>query len=308
MKAILLAAALFAILRTAAPNTGSPLRVFMAYWPWISCGALLGVITAITASWIGLRALPWYVRLLVILVVGAAAGATLEFFPALGMLADLVQSQPDVTNGFNFCTTMAFTLAMAAWLAVALAAGWTLRARPQPIATQDAVGTDAPPRRSLVRVATWGVAASVLAALGTVYWNLLPPQPPRIELPNPNGYDEIIKATGLLNWNAIPGQDIEETSVENCRAFAADNQKVLALVRRALQLPSHTPVVYDATQFSLVGIQNFREMARALVAAARAAAADNRHGDAARIYVDIMRLGPALPMVESPSTPWLATH
>ncbi len=144
MKAILLAAALFAILRTAAPNTGSPLRVFMAYWPWICCGALLGVITAITASWIGLRALPWYVRLLVILVVGAAAGATLEFFPALGMLADLVQSQPDVTNGFNFCTTMAFTLAMAAWLAVALAAGWTLRARPQPIATQDAVGTDAP--------------------------------------------------------------------------------------------------------------------------------------------------------------------
>jgi len=302
MQMVLLAGGVLALVRFVAPSPGSPLRTPLDYVPWIATGLGLGVVTAISSSLVGVRLLPWYVRLLVVLVLGAMTGVALARFEnGLGMFADYTSAgMSDPARAFNYCVTVVFALALAGWLALSMAAGWTLRARPtwKGIVSDTAAAVEiAPRRRRLANVMSWGIAGCVLAFLATAYWNLLPPQPPKVELPKPNGYDEIVKATQRLNWTAIPGQDVEETKAENCRAFAAANAAVLAEVRQALLLPSRTPIVYDWNQFSgttLVGIQHFRELARALVAEARGASADGRHGDAASVYIDILRLAPAL--------------
>ena len=130
--------------------------------------------------------------------------------------------------------------------------------------------------------------------MGHLYWNLLPPTAPTIALPNPNGYDEIVLAGKGLNWAAIPNQGADEAGMDACRAFVQVNAAPLARLRRAFAMPCRNPVVFDAVYRFIGSNQEFRSVARALVAEATLATAEGRHADAMNSNVDILRLAPAV--------------
>ncbi len=145
------------------------------------------------------------------------------------------------------------------------------------------------------RVVLAGVALAGGWLLGSFYRALLPPSVPTLEpLGGPNGYEELVRIAGRMNWNAIPFQDVYDSTPATCQAFVADNAERLATIRSALAGPSRCPLEYSSAALAarqLVAIQKMCELARALVAERRARAAAGRPREAAECDLDIVCLG-----------------
>jgi hypothetical protein len=131
--------------------------------------------------------------------------------------------------------------------------------------------------------------AAILAVTGLLIFNAARPLPTIRPLPNPNGYDALVKAGEMA---AIETGDFNEMKLEDLRAQTAKNSGALQAARIGLQEDCAVPL-----QFSLNVSQHLPELAdckrlaQAFVVEGELAEMENRPGDAVKSYLDTIRLG-----------------
>jgi hypothetical protein len=133
------------------------------------------------------------------------------------------------------------------------------------------------------------IAAPFIFLLGLLlFWDAepLPPIPP---LPNPNGYEDLVKAGNMVS-NDFDNYD--GFSSANLRELINEHAEVLQTAESGLQQKCRVPLDYSpdpsAFQDRLAAL---KRLAHAFVAEGRLAEMENRPGDAARFYLDTIHLG-----------------
>jgi hypothetical protein len=136
------------------------------------------------------------------------------------------------------------------------------------------------------------LASVVIVVLTTLMVLLLavgrtPPPPP---LPNPNGYDDFLKAAALLT------RDVGNASTlghEALRALVSTNSESLRLLRLGLTRQCALPA--DSAMTNIPGMLSdlvaMTRLVQLLAAEGRLRELDNRPADAAQSYVDAIRFG-----------------
>jgi hypothetical protein len=134
--------------------------------------------------------------------------------------------------------------------------------------------------------------SSAFVAVAILIWLLwpAPKENPAPLLPSPNGYDDFLKAGQMVaGWFG----DYARMSKEELRFLISTNQEPLRLVRLGLgrdcQVPTEDSMAY--IQRHLNDLSSIKRVAQLLSAEGRLAEAEGRHGGAAEIYVEIVRLG-----------------
>jgi hypothetical protein len=146
--------------------------------------------------------------------------------------------------------------------------------------------------RTLLLMLVGGVGL-VLVALIALTVSRPPPLPP---LPNPNGYDDFVKAGAMLANNP-PGSELVDMGEDELRtAFATTNlsrfREALARTRVGLGRVSQVPLDYSATSGThFSDLPRFKQLAFLFSAEGRLAEMENRSSDAAVSYLDAIRLG-----------------
>ncbi len=117
-----------------------------------------------------------------------------------------------------------------------------------------------------------------------------PAPTPDLPLPNPNGYDQFIKAGGLLRGDAGLYTTMSE---EELAALVATNAEALALARSAFTNECRVPVKYSVAYISthINDSAAFKNLALAMTAEARLAELQDHLSEAAKDYLDVIHLG-----------------
>jgi hypothetical protein len=111
-----------------------------------------------------------------------------------------------------------------------------------------------------------------------------PAPPPPIKLPNPNGYDDLVKAGEMLvgdlpecYWNNLDDECLDDT-----RAYLEANSEALKMVRLGLSRESRIPVIYSQAYFAthLPDLALIKRLALTLNAEGKLAENENRIDDA----------------------------
>ena len=132
--------------------------------------------------------------------------------------------------------------------------------------------------------------AAILAVTVLLIFNAARPLPPIQPLPNPNGYDDLVKAGEMA---AIETGDFNEMRLEDLRTQTAKNSGALQAARSSLQEDCAVPLQFSENYMSrhLPELANFKRLAQAFVVEGRLAEMENRPGDAVKSYLDVIRLG-----------------
>ncbi len=233
----------------------------------------------IAVEWTVFGRARWFVRLPALALGSLAIGA------ALHLLSDV-----DVLVG------MGFVLTVAAVMALGGAAGWVWW-RSNPTGSAAEKSSDRPPNfpggDGLRRAAAAFVVLGGMSAIVLIYWVMMPTPAPAIDLPEPNGYDELTRIASAINWSVVPTQDSDIANARACKQFVLDNDGEFRLLREALRMPSKVPIAFNPNfmAVSLPHIQDQRELGRALSVEAKLATLEGRYADAADSYLTIVRLG-----------------
>jgi hypothetical protein len=134
-------------------------------------------------------------------------------------------------------------------------------------------------------------AFAILAAvllIATFIWALNQPLPPQPPMPNPNGYDDFVKA-GQMLATLKSNQDYNTMGQDELRTVVAANSEALKLARTGLSRECRFPLEYSTT--NNISLSALKRLAQAFAAEGRLAQLENRPGDAAKSYSDTMRLG-----------------
>ncbi len=127
----------------------------------------------------------------------------------------------------------------------------------------------------------------VFIAGGIVAYLVLRPLPPAPRLPNPNAYDDLVKASGLVATNTA---GYTKMTVYELRPLVAQNAAALDAARDVLDNPCAVPLKY--TQASPGGeFGRLRRLQMAFAAEAKLAGLDQRPAKAAQCGLDLIRLG-----------------
>lgn len=131
----------------------------------------------------------------------------------------------------------------------------------------------------------------VLLSVGILGWSFLVWTPPPMPLPNPNGYDDLIKAA-----QAVAGKidDATELEHEGLRTLITTNAEALRLLRIGLSRRCAVPTDSHIANFETVvmgDLIGLKRLAKLLSAEGRLAEIENRPSDAARSYTDAIHLG-----------------
>ncbi len=132
--------------------------------------------------------------------------------------------------------------------------------------------------------------------VGLTMWGFstLPATPPKSpQIPNPNGYDDLIRAGAAIRGPWPKGGDWKGADLSELRAFVDANRPALDLAR--LGLSRDGLASFDDSQAGLA-VQmeqqgHIRSLSRLLLAQARIAEEEGRFGDAARIDFDLLEAG-----------------
>ena len=132
--------------------------------------------------------------------------------------------------------------------------------------------------------------AVILAVTGLLIFDAVRPLPPIPPLPNPNGYDDLVKAGEMADNNI---GNYNEMKLGELRKLVAKNSDALQAARTHLQEDCAVPLEFSQNWGSrhLPELANFKRLAQAFVAEGRLAEMENRPGDAAKSYLDAVRLG-----------------
>ncbi len=163
-------------------------------------------------------------------------------------------------------------LLTAGWLRLLSLAGWAWWSGPagEPLYESGSRGRPPTgPARLVARTAFVGLSLACLLPLADFYWALLPPDVAIRELPDPNGYDELVQAGNLINWTSTSNVDLDTLNASQCEQVLQDNRAAFELVRRALEKPSQ--VTDEVLMLEWDPYAGFRDLAYALWVEARAA-------------------------------------
>jgi hypothetical protein len=130
-----------------------------------------------------------------------------------------------------------------------------------------------------------------LALVGTVIWSLTRPLPLPPPMPKPNGYDDFVKAGGMLEGDM---GDWANLSREELQGLVRTNSEALKLARIGLSRECRVPLEYSPTsEAHLQDLSKVKRLAQALGVEAKLAEVENRTEDAASTYLEMIRLGEA---------------
>jgi hypothetical protein len=113
-------------------------------------------------------------------------------------------------------------------------------------------------------------------------------------LPNPNGYDDLVKAGKMVVINATVNTTFyEEMSEAQLQAVLSANADTLTLARNGLSNQCRVPSQYTETALSnhISDLGSLKSLAQAFGAEGTLAEMENRPNDAAKSYLDIIHLG-----------------
>jgi hypothetical protein len=132
--------------------------------------------------------------------------------------------------------------------------------------------------------------AVILAIVGLLIFQELQPLPPIQSLPNPNGYDDFVKAGEMANDNT---GNYYEMKLEELRRLVAKNSDALQTARTGLQKDCAVPLQFSRNYMSrhIPELADNKRLAQAFAAEGRLAEMENRPSDAAGSYLDLIRQG-----------------
>ena len=120
-----------------------------------------------------------------------------------------------------------------------------------------------------------------------LYWETQPP--PASPLPNPNGYDDLMKAGNMITGHVWT---YDEANVGELREMALTNATALALARIGLSNQCAVTLQFSPA-YASNRIQDFvglRKLAQTFTVEGRLAEKENRYADAAKSYLDVVHL------------------
>lgn len=133
------------------------------------------------------------------------------------------------------------------------------------------------------------VAIFVLVTLA-VFILFVDRPPPLRPTPNPNGYDDFLRAATLLR---DVGGNVPALDHDDLRAWVSTNSEALRVLHLGLRRDCSLPT--ESAMTNLIGVlsdlANLKTLARFLVEEGRLAEMENRYGDAAHCYLNAIRLG-----------------
>ena len=113
--------------------------------------------------------------------------------------------------------------------------------------------------------------AAVLLISGALLWFRNPPQPPA--LPNPNGYDDLLKAAETLQGDFAGFETLEEAEL---RTLLEPNADALKLLRTGVNRECRVPLDYSINSSRIERLGGMKRLALALSAEARLAQLQHR--------------------------------
>lgn len=138
------------------------------------------------------------------------------------------------------------------------------------------------------------VTAVVVLAAGTTTVGLVAIQPtsllPIQALPDPNGYDTLMKAGEMTAPNNL---DFDRATIGQLRSATAANLQALHLARIGLDIECRVPLQYSEAYASthIDDLSKIKKLAQAFLAEGKLAEKESRTADAAKSFLDAVRLG-----------------
>ena len=141
----------------------------------------------------------------------------------------------------------------------------------------------------------WLIALLILASPFLFFLGLLlfwdaEPLPPLAPLPNPNGYNDLVKAGKIVSTNSW---NYDSANLEQLRETTAANAEALAFARAGLSNQCGVPVQFSRPYITnhISDLVSLRKLAQAFVTEGKLAGNENRYSDAAKSYSDVVHLG-----------------
>lgn len=122
--------------------------------------------------------------------------------------------------------------------------------------------------------------------------NIVVPTP---KMPKPNGWDDFVKAGGLLRTEGPYYRPVKSWTLPEYETLMRENKPILDLVRRGLRKPYMHPPVRDLNNIAFTHYSSCRGLARALASEERYYSLTDRPGKAADSMMDCLELGVILP-------------
>ena len=110
----------------------------------------------------------------------------------------------------------------------------------------------------------------------------------RPPLPNPNGYDDFMKAQREM---VVYDGDVIRATVEQLRGYLAKNGEALKFIRQGLAKECRIPVEFSTNYLFQRSLGDVKKLLWLLEADGRLAELEQRSNDATRIYLDAIRYG-----------------
>ncbi len=137
-----------------------------------------------------------------------------------------------------------------------------------------------------------------LLLIAVAFLFIKPSPSPTTKLPNPNGYDDLVKA-GQMFVGDLPDcvwDKLDDECLEKTRTFLKANSEALKLARLGLSRDSRVPVQYSQAYISklLPELSAFRRLAQTLVVEGKVAEKENRIDDAIQSYLHTAQLNEKL--------------
>jgi hypothetical protein len=150
-----------------------------------------------------------------------------------------------------------------------------------------------PPRLWLRRVIA---ICLVFGIAGAIVVSSLNRRPPPIKLPDPNGYDDLVKAGALIHGDWPNKGDFAKAKIEEVKAFVVANKASLDLARIGLGRECVAPIENSQAGLEkhLEDLSRIRGVARLLIGEAMVREADGQTVEAVRSYRDVLALGQAM--------------
>ena len=147
-------------------------------------------------------------------------------------------------------------------------------------------------RHPVAKVLIGFFIVAVLLVVAAVIFTFSQPAAPQTPLPQPNGYDDFVKAGGMVSDNA---SDYVTMSEEELRAFVKKNAEALKLARIGLGRECRVPLDYSPTNGVILShLATLKRLGQTLTSEGRLAELENRPADAAEAYLAVIHLGHAM--------------
>lgn len=133
------------------------------------------------------------------------------------------------------------------------------------------------------------IALPFLIFLGFLISDFLAPLPPIQPLPNPNGYDDFVKAGQMVAGNTF---DFDKMNEQELQTLVDDNSNALQLTRSGLQMQCRVALDYSPNSSTLLDqLAGMKRLAQAFVAEGKLAEMENHPSAAAKSYLDAVHFG-----------------